>query len=96
MELRTLPRQPSVSLQRRVQFVALLQLAEHGTVNPATTAAICSGSDGRDLEVALGILLDDGSVEGPTWRLNSLVALAEAGRLTLTHRGRQQLAEAND
>ena len=99
MNLSTFPQQqgpPSCSplpMQRRVQFVALLQLAEPGTVDRATTVAICPGTDRRDLEAALGSLVDEGSIEGPTERSNSLVALAEAGRFTLTTHGQRRLAE---
>ena len=82
-----------VPLQRRVQFVVLLQLAEHGHADVATTTAICAGADRRDLERALEYLLDEGSIEGPTWRLSTLVALAEAGRMTLTVLGRLRLDE---
>lgn len=82
-----------MALQRRVQFVALLQLAEHGTADVATTAAICRGSDRRDLEVALEYLLEEGSIVGPTWRLSSMVALAEDGRMTLTVLGQRRLDE---
>ncbi len=89
MALRTFPQQrPELTApgatQHRVQFVALLQLAEHGTADLATTVAICPGTDRRDLESALGYLLDEGSIEGPSWRLSSLVALVEAGQFTLT------------
>jgi hypothetical protein len=42
---------------------------------------------------ALKSLLDDGSIEGPTCRMESLAALAEGGRMTLTARGRQRLDE---
>jgi hypothetical protein len=82
-----------MTIQRRVQFAVLLQLAEHGAADPSTTRAICPGTDGRDLEAALEYLLDEGSVEGPTWRLESLVALAEAGLLALTALGQRQLTE---
>ena len=82
-----------VPLQRRVQFVVLLQLAEHGSVDIATTSAICPGADRRDLEQALGYLLDEGAIEGPTWRLSPLVALAEDGRMSLTVLGRLRLDE---
>lgn len=87
------PAVPKVSTQRRVQFAALLQLAEHGTADRAATAAMCPGTDWRDLEVALENLLDEGSIEGPTWRMESLAALARGGWLTLTARGRLRLAE---
>ena len=80
-------------MQHRVQFVVLLQLAEHGSADRATTVTICPSADRRDLEAALGNLLYEGSIEGPSWRLSSLVALAEAGRFTLTARGRQRLDE---
>jgi hypothetical protein len=76
-----------------VQFVALLQLAEHGTADLSTTVAICPGTDRRDLESALGYLLDERSIEGPSWRLSSLVALVEARQFTLTTGGRRRLDE---
>ena len=82
-----------VPMQRRVQFVALMQLAERGTVNVSTTATICPGRDRRDLESALGYMLDDGSISGPTWRLESLAELARAGLLKLTARGQRWLDE---
>ena len=81
------------SMQRRVQYVVLLQLAEHGSADSATTAAICPHTDRRDLEAALGYLLDARSIQGPTWRLSSLVALVEAGQFSLTERGQQRLDE---
>jgi hypothetical protein len=81
------------AIQRRIQFVALLQLAERGTVNVSNIATICPGTDRRDLESALGYLLDQGSISGPTWRLESLAELARAGLLTLTARGQQMLYE---
>ena len=87
------PAVPQVSTQQRVQFAALLQLAEHGSADRETTAAICPGTDRRDLEVALENLLDEGSIEGPTWRMESLAALAQGGWLTLTVRGRLRLDE---
>ena len=78
-------------MQQRVQYAVLLQLAEHETADSATTTAICPGTDRRDLESALGYLIDDGSIEGPTWRLTSLVALAETGWLTLTASGHRRI-----
>jgi hypothetical protein len=81
-----------MSIQSRVQFAVLLQFAEHGTADPMTTTAICPGTDHRDLEAALEYLLDEGTIEGPTWRLESLVALAEGGLLALTPFGQRQLA----
>lgn len=81
------------AMQRRVQFVVLLQFAEHMTATAATTRAICPGTDKRDFESALGYLLDDGALEGPTWHLSSLVALAEGGALALTKRGQRRLDE---
>lgn len=82
-----------VSLQRRVQFVTLLQMVDHGTPNLATTVAICPGADRRDFEAALACLLDEASIEGPCPGLSSLVALAEAGSMRLTALGTQRLAE---
>ena len=90
--MESLPR-PRVSIQRRVQFAALLQFAEHGSADRKTTVAVCPDSDWRDLEVALKRLLDEGSIEGPTWRGDSLAAMAQGGWLTLTHRGQQRLDE---
>jgi hypothetical protein len=84
---------PPVSMQRRVQFAVLLQFAERGTAGRATTAAICPSTDRRDFEVALENLLDEGSIEGPAWRMDSLAALAQGGWLTLTARGQQRLDE---
>jgi hypothetical protein len=84
---------PPVSLQRRVQFAILLQLAEHGTAGRATTAAICPSTGPRDFAVALENLLDEGSIEGPPWRIDSLASLAQGGWLTLTARGRLRLDE---
>jgi hypothetical protein len=82
---------PQTSLQQRVQFAALLQIAEHGKAHRSTTTAICPGTDRRDLESALEHLLDAGSIQGPTWRLDSLVTLAESGCLTLTPQGQLRL-----
>jgi hypothetical protein len=78
-------------MQRRVLFAVLRQLAEHGTADPATTAAMVPGADQRDLTMALENLLDDGSIEGPTAHPEPLVKLAEAGWLTLTALGRQRI-----
>ena len=79
------------SMQRRVQFVVLLQIAEHKTATRTTTSALCPRTDRRDFESALGHLLDEGSLSGPTWHLTSLVALAEGGWLALTEHGQQRL-----
>lgn len=84
---------PSVTVQQLVQFAILLQLAKHCAPTLSMTAALCPGTDRRDLETALGHLLDARSIEGPTWRLTSLVALAEAGQFTLTALGQQRLDE---
>jgi hypothetical protein len=80
-------------MQRRVRFAVLLQLAERGTADRATTAAMVPGSDERDLTMALENLLDDGSIEGPAYRPEPLVALAEGGWLKLTALGRQRVDE---
>ena len=82
-----------VTLHRRVQFVTMLQMAECGMADLTTVAAICPGADRRDFEAALAFLLDESSIQGPHGRLSSLVALAEAGQLTLTGLGRRRLAE---
>ena len=78
-------------MQRRVRFAVLRQLAEHGTADPAKTAAMVPGADERDLTMALENLLDDGSIEGPTAHPEPLVKLAEAGWLTWTALGRQRI-----
>jgi hypothetical protein len=85
--------QQRVSVQRRVQLSALLHFAEQATADRATHAAVCPGAERRDLEVALQSLLDDASIEGPTWRMESLAALTRGGWLRLTARGRQRLDE---
>jgi hypothetical protein len=74
-------------MQRRVRFAVLLQLAEHGSADAATTAAMVPGADERDLTMALENLLDDGSVEGPTASAQSLLELAQGGQLQLTALG---------
>jgi hypothetical protein len=79
------------AMQGRVRFAVLLQLAEHGTADPATTAVMVPGADERDLTMALENLLDEGSIEGPAARPEPLVKLAEAGWLTLTALGRQRI-----
>jgi hypothetical protein len=81
------------SMQRRVRFVVLLQLAEHGYADLATTTAICPPTDERDLEAALEHLLQEGSIAGDTWRLEPLVTLAENGNLALTTLGRRRIDE---
>jgi hypothetical protein len=78
-------------MQRRVQFAVLLQFAEHRTADLATTATIIPGAGGRDFLLALEDLLDEGSLEGPPDRVESLVELAGGGWLRLTDRGRQRL-----
>jgi hypothetical protein len=75
-----------------VQFAALLQFAEHGTADRATTAAICPGTDLWDLEVALASLLGQGSIAGRIG-LERLVPLAEGGKLFLTALGRLRIDE---
>lgn len=80
-------------MQRRVRFAVLLQLAERGSADRATTAAMVPGADERDLTMALENLLDDGSIEGPAARPEPLVELAEAGWLTLTALGRLRVDE---
>jgi hypothetical protein len=84
---------PPVSMQRRVQFTVLLQFLENGSASRGTTRAVCPGTDARDLESALEHLVLDGSLAGPTWRLATLVELAENGGLTLTALGRLRLDE---
>jgi hypothetical protein len=80
-------------MQPRVQFAVLLQLAEHGTADRATTVAMVPGSDERDLTTALENLLDDGSIEGPTTGSASLLELADNGQLRLTALGMLRLDE---
>ena len=82
-----------VSTQRRVQFAVLLQFAAHAGADRATTSAMCPGTDARDLESALGYLVDQGSLAGPTWHLRPLVALAKDGLLSLTAMGQRRLDE---
>jgi hypothetical protein len=50
-------------MQPRVRFAVLLQLAEKGSADRATTAAMVPGTDERDLTMALENLLDEGSIE---------------------------------
>jgi hypothetical protein len=78
---------------QRVQFAVLLQFAEHGSANLAATAAVVPGSGGRDFRLALENLLDEGSLEAPPARVESLVELAGGGWLRLTDLGRQRIAE---
>lgn len=78
---------------RRVQFAVLLQFAEHGKADLATTAAVVPGSGGRDFRLALENLVDEESLEGPPGHLESLVELAGGGRLRLTDRGRRRVLE---
>ena len=81
------------AMQRRVQFAILLQFAEHRTADLATTAAIVPGTSGRDMKVALENLLEEGALDGPSGRVESLLELAGGGWLRLTDRGRQRLDE---
>jgi hypothetical protein len=81
------------SVPRQVQFAVLLQLAENGTADRVTTATMVPGTDARDLTTALESLLDDGSIQGNTYRLTSMIEMAEGGHLTLTDVGRQRLDE---
>jgi hypothetical protein len=90
-----LQRPQPVLVQARVQFAVLLQIAEHETATRRMTATICRGTDWRDFEAALENLLDEGSLCGPNWRLDTLFELAEGGWLSLTDRGRQRLFEAD-
>ena len=80
-------------MQRHVRFAVLLQIAEHGRADRATTAAMVPGASEQDLTVALENLFDEGSIEGQTWRSESLVELAEGGWLKLTFLGRLRLDE---
>ena len=80
-------------MQRHVRFAVLLQIAEHGRADRATTAAMVPGASEQDVTVALENLLDEGSIEGETWRTESLVELAEGGRMRLTVLGRLRLDE---
>jgi hypothetical protein len=82
-------------MQRRVQFAVLLQIADHGSADHLTTSAMVAGADERDLTLALENLLDEGSIEGETWRSVSLVELAAGGGLALTPLGRQQLDDGH-
>ena len=59
-------------MQRRVRFAVLLQLAERGSADRATTAAMVPGADKRDLTMALENLLDDGSIQGPAALITTL------------------------
>jgi hypothetical protein len=58
----------------------------------ATTAAIVPGSSGRDFRLALENLLEEGSLEAPSGRVESVVE-AGGGWLRLTDRGRRSIAE---
>jgi hypothetical protein len=78
---------------QRVQFAILLQFAEHGSANLAMTAAVVPGSSGRDFRLALEHLLDEGSLEAPSGRVESVVELAGGGWLRLTDLGRQRIAD---
>jgi hypothetical protein len=80
-------------MQRRVQFAVLLQLAERGSADRATTTAMVPGADERDLTMALENLLDDGSIEGPTTGSRSLLELAQRGELRLTALGMLRVDE---
>jgi hypothetical protein len=82
-----------VSFQRRVRFAVLLQFAEHGTADRATTAAMVPGTGARDLEVALENLIDEGSIDGPVSPRETLAEAAGSGWLTLTALGRLRLDE---
>jgi hypothetical protein len=82
-------------MQPRVHFAVLRQLAEHGTADRATTAAMVPGADERDLMMALENLLDDGSIEGPTTGAASLLELAAGGQLRLTALGTLRMDEGD-
>jgi hypothetical protein len=93
MQLTTAYKQAAapVGVQQRVQSAVLLQFVEHDAACRPGTAAICPGTDGRDLEVALGYLIEDGAIDGPPRvALMSLVELSEGGGLTLTAHGRRR------
>jgi hypothetical protein len=84
---------PPRSMQRRVQSAVLQQFAELGSASRSATAAICPGTDRRDLEAALEYLIAEGSIAGPTWRLDSLAEIAESGGLTLTAAGQVRIQQ---
>jgi hypothetical protein len=81
------------SVLRRVQFAVLLQFVSNGLANRGTTAAMVPGTDARDLAAALEHLVVDGSIEGPIWKLSSLLALTENGEMALTDRGQTRVDE---
>jgi hypothetical protein len=80
-------------MQRHVRYAVLLQFAETGRVDLATTVAMVPGAEEGDLTTALEILLDEGSIEGQTWRDEPLVELAVSGWMRLTALGRLRLDE---
>ena len=76
-------------MHQRVRFAVLLQLAEHGTADRATTAAMVPGADELDLKMALENLSRTRIDRGRD--LASEVASGAGGRAvdTLTALGRQ-------
>jgi hypothetical protein len=80
-------------MKRRVQFAVLLQIAEHHAADLATTVLMVPGTSGHDVMIALEDLLAEGSLRGPSGRVESLLELAGGGWLELTDRGRQRLDE---
>ena len=60
-------------MQRHVRYAVLLQLAENGKVDVVTTTSMVPRADERDITAALENLLDEGSIEGQTWRVEPLV-----------------------
>jgi hypothetical protein len=80
-------------LQRGLQFAILIQLNQHGRIDLVGLEVTFPTSDRRDLLAALEYLLEEGSIEGWTQRLEPLTDLAAEGFLRLTDTGRQRLAE---
>jgi hypothetical protein len=80
-------------MQRHVRYAVLLQLAESGRIDLATTVAMVPGANEANLTTALEHLLDEGSIERQTWRAEPLVELAVSGWMRLTALGRLRLDE---
>jgi hypothetical protein len=77
--------------RERVQFVVVLQIAEQGTADRATLAAIVPGAEQHDLTDAVEDLLDDGLLQRPSGLRDSIDNLVAHGRLLLTSTGRRWL-----
>jgi hypothetical protein len=79
-------------MQQCVQLAVLALIAAQETVDRFAVAARCPGANNRDLQRALEVLLEEGSVEEPIGGLGWLAGIDETDVLQLSEAGRLRLA----